>query len=44
MDEQHIRALLIDLLRQDNIRLWLEPFTTDTGDPELHRIQVSQCV
>ncbi|KAG1944424.1 NEDD8 ultimate buster 1 [Pimephales promelas] len=39
MDEQHIRALLIDLLRQDNIRLWLEPFTTDTGDPELHRIQ-----
>ncbi|XP_056119605.1 NEDD8 ultimate buster 1 [Rhinichthys klamathensis goyatoka] len=39
MDEQHIQARLIALLRQDNIRLWLEPFTTDTGDPELHSIQ-----
>ncbi|CAM4724286.1 hypothetical protein PO909_017563 [Leuciscus waleckii] len=39
MDEQHIQARLISLLRQDNIRLWLEPFTTDTGDPELHNLQ-----
>ncbi|KAK7118883.1 hypothetical protein R3I94_022407 [Phoxinus phoxinus] len=39
MDEQHIQARLIALLRQDNIRLWLEPYTTDTGDPELHNIQ-----
>lgn len=39
MDEQHIQARLIALLRQDNIRLWLEPFTTDSGDAELQKIQ-----
>ncbi|XP_077075342.1 NEDD8 ultimate buster 1 isoform X2 [Siphateles boraxobius] len=39
MDEQHIQARLIALLRQDKLSLWLEPFTTDTGDPELHKIQ-----
>ncbi|XDV25356.1 hypothetical protein PO909_029282 [Leuciscus waleckii] len=39
MDEQHIQARLITLLRQDNIRLSLEPFTTDTGDSELRNLQ-----
>ncbi|XP_051543445.1 NEDD8 ultimate buster 1 isoform X2 [Myxocyprinus asiaticus] len=34
MDEQHIQARLISLLRDDGVRLWLEPFTTDQ-----HKIQ-----
>ncbi|ROI48968.1 NEDD8 ultimate buster 1 [Anabarilius grahami] len=39
MDEQHIQARLIALLRQDNIRLWMEPFTTDSGAAERQKIE-----
>ncbi|XP_067233808.1 NEDD8 ultimate buster 1 [Chanodichthys erythropterus] len=39
MDEQHIQARLIALLRQDNIRLWMEPFTTDSGAADRQKIE-----
>ncbi|XP_066540174.1 NEDD8 ultimate buster 1 [Hoplias malabaricus] len=39
MDEQHIEAKLISLLRNDSIHLWSQPFTTDTSEPGLEHMQ-----